>query len=125
MENPFFAINAPLISRSQIFQFEALKPQEVRTLLERALRDEEHGLGAFNPTVTEEAMDYLVTTSDGDARRALTALEVAVLSHPHRQAATSGAITVDLQAAADSMQRKAILQFMILLAFITLCQYQE
>jgi putative ATPase len=79
-ENPFFAVNAPLVSRSQIFQFQALSDDEVKGVLDRALRDPERGYGAMEITLTDEARDFLATTSDGDARRALTALEIAVMS---------------------------------------------
>ncbi len=106
-ENPFFAINSPLISRSQIFQFEPLSPPDILTLLRRALTDAERGLGRFSVELADEAAHHLAKTADGDARRALTALEVAVLSqvdsaHPDRR------VIVDLAAAAESIQRKAL-----------------
>jgi putative ATPase len=106
-ENPFFAVNAPLISRSQIFQFKPLAEEDIVALLKRACADPERGLGAWNVALTEEAAGHLATVSDGDARRALTALEVAVLS----QASKPGKmpkVVVDLQTAAESIQRKAI-----------------
>src|SRR5688572_13709792 len=77
-QNPFFAINSPLLSRSQIFTFEPLGREEIKALVRRALADAERGLGAIPVNVTEEALDYLAEVSDGDARRALTALEVGV-----------------------------------------------
>ena len=79
-ENPFFTVNAPLVSRSQIFQFELLCEDDIKTVIRRALADEARGLGKHNPTITDEALNFLATTSDGDARRALSAIEVAVLS---------------------------------------------
>ena len=79
-QNPFFAINTPLLSRSQIFSFEPLTKAHVRTLLDRALVDEERGLGKLNVQATDEALDFLAEMGDGDARRALTALEIGVLS---------------------------------------------
>jgi putative ATPase len=106
-ENPFFAINAPLISRSQIFQFEPLSNEEIVTLLHRAVRDTERGLGSYGVTLTEEAANHLAVTSDGDARRALTALEIAVLSQVDRLGHAAG-IVVDLQTAVESIQKKAI-----------------
>jgi putative ATPase len=106
-ENPFFAINAPLLSRSQIFQFEALSNEDVKTLMHRALADKERGLGNFNVRLAPDAADHLAVTSDGDARRALTALEVAVKSQADR-AAPGSEIVVDLETAAASIQRKAI-----------------
>ncbi len=78
--NPFFSLVSPLVSRSQVFEFQALSKADVRRLLERALTDRERGLGCDPGRVTEEALDFLAEVSDGDARRALNALEVAVLS---------------------------------------------
>jgi putative ATPase len=106
-ENPFFAVNAPLVSRSQIFQFEPLSNEEITLLMRRALADPERGLGAYRVTLTDEAAEHLATTSDGDARRALTALEIAVLSQADRAGDSQG-IVVDLETAAASIQRKAI-----------------
>src|SRR5688500_12601417 len=79
-ENPFFAVNSPLISRSQIFQFAPLTEDEIRTLIRRAIADEERGFGKIPIQIDKEAIDLWATMSDGDGRRALMALEVAVLS---------------------------------------------
>ncbi len=106
-ENPFFAVNSPLISRSQIFQFEPLNPDDIKTLLRRAVTDRDYGLGAWNVTLTDHAADHLATMSDGDARRALTALEIAVLSQADKPVPDKP-IVVDIEVAADSIQRKAI-----------------
>ncbi|UCE58637.1 MAG: replication-associated recombination protein A [Phycisphaerales bacterium] len=106
-ENPFFSVNAPLVSRSQIFQFEPLSPDEVKNLLDRALKDKGRGFGYYRVKLTEEAADHLATTSDGDARRALTALEIAVLSQSGDGTQTQE-ITVSLEVAVESIQRKAI-----------------
>ncbi len=104
-ENPFFSVNSPLVSRSQIFQFESLTDDDLSQLMRRALADVDRGLGKYNATITDEALSFLARTSDGDARRALTALEVAVLSQ-QSPGATSSAVT--LETAQDSIQRKAI-----------------
>lgn len=101
--NPFFAINAPLVSRSQIFAFEPLIGEEVITLLRRALADPERGFGARAIEVSEEALEHWATSCDGDARRALTALDIAVSSFPE-----DASIVIDQQVAEDSIQRKAI-----------------
>ncbi len=106
-ENPFFAVNAPLISRSQIFQFEPLSGDDIKRLMHQALTDTERGLGAYGATLTNEAADHLATTSDGDARRALTALEIAVVSQADRGRGGQS-IVIDLETAAESIQRKAI-----------------
>jgi len=103
--NPFFAVNAPLVSRSLIFQFKPLSKDEVRKILRNALLDEERGLGQLKMQATEEALDQLAEVCDGDARRALNALEIGVLSAVPNG---SGIIHFDLPAAAESIQKKAI-----------------
>ena len=110
-ENPFFALNAPLVSRSQIFRFEPLTEDQVRALLRRAMEDTERGLGRYDLEVSDEALDHWAVTSDGDARRALAALEIAVLSQvPDRNAPPeqAGTIRIDLAVAEESIQQKAI-----------------
>src|SRR5256885_5281837 len=79
-ENPFFAVNSPLVSRSQIFQFSPLSEDDIRTLVGRAIEDPERGFGKLPIRIDKEAVDLWATMSDGDGRRALMALEVAVLS---------------------------------------------
>lgn len=106
-ENPFFALNTPLISRSQIFQFEPLSEEDIRTLLRRAVGNRDRGLGTLRIKLTDEAVDHLAAMSDGDARRALSALEIAVYSQTERST-ESDEIIVDLETAAQSIQRKAI-----------------
>lgn len=88
-ENPFFSVNAPLVSRSQVFQFQSLSSGDIKGLLQRALKDKNRGLGKLDIEITEDALDFLAEMSDGDARRALSALEVAALS---QLSAASGAI---------------------------------
>lgn len=107
-ENPFFAVNSPLISRSQIFQFEALSTGDIRRILDYAIADVDRGLGSYRATLQDDAADHLAVMSDGDARRALTALEVAVVSQAEQDDRASGGIVIDLATAADSIQRKAI-----------------
>src|SRR5947209_14437230 len=79
-QNPFFAINSPLLSRSQIFTFEPLSRDNVKILVQRALADKERGLGSIPINMHADALEFLAEMSDGDARRALTALELGVLS---------------------------------------------
>ncbi len=100
--NPFFSLVSPLVSRSQVFEFKALSKEDVLSLLKRALADSERGLGGQGVHVTDEALDFLAEVSDGDARRALGALEVAVLS------AAEPGTAVDAAVAQDSIQKKAI-----------------
>src|ERR1700683_161909 len=104
-ENPFFAVNSPLVSRSQIFQFSALSEDDIRLLLRRAISDKDRGFGNLKFEISDDAIDLWATKSDGDARRALMALEVAVLS---QQKEDSGTIKIDLDVAEQSIQRKAI-----------------
>ncbi len=78
--NPFFAVNGALLSRSQLFQLQALEPADIKQLLERALADEDRGLAAHGVKVDDDAIEYLADACEGDARRALSALEIAVLS---------------------------------------------
>jgi putative ATPase len=101
-QNPFFAINSPLLSRSQIFTFEPLTREHIKALLRRALADKERGLGGVEVRMHEDALDFLAEVSDGDARRALTALEVGVLS------AERPPVEYTREVARDSIQRKAL-----------------
>jgi putative ATPase len=101
-QNPFFAINSPLLSRSQIFTFQSLSREHVKELIERALADKERGLGTIPVKLTPEALEFLAEMSDGDARRALTALEVGVLS------AEKQPVEFTLEVAQDSIQRKIL-----------------
>lgn len=78
--NPYFAVNGALISRSQVFQLQTLAPAEITVLLRRALGDRERGLAVTGAVVDEEAIAFLSDVCEGDARRALTALEIAVAS---------------------------------------------
>ena len=103
--NPFFALVAPLVSRSQIFRFEPLSADEIKVVLRRALADADRGLGKYPVEMREEALDHLATMSDGDARRALAALEVGVLSADRQP---DGRIVFDRDLAAESIQRKAV-----------------
>ena len=102
-ENPFFAINSPLISRSTVFQFEPLSEAEIMKMLKNAISNEEKGLRRFNITADEDALKFLAVMSDGDGRRALNALEVGVLSQNQ-----SKNIRFDLKTARESVQQKAI-----------------
>ncbi|MEM9753798.1 MAG: replication-associated recombination protein A [Planctomycetota bacterium] len=103
-ENPYFAVNSALVSRSQVFQFEPLSEEDVAEVLQRAIADEDRGFGALALTVEDDALTHLATNSDGDARRALTALEIAVRSEQRSDAP----IRVTLDVAEQSIQQKAI-----------------
>ena len=103
--NPFFFVNSPLVSRSQIFELQPLSEPELYTLLQRALQDTDRGLGHLNLRVDEAALRHLAKLSDGDARKALNALEIAALTTgPDAE----GVIHVDLTVAEQSIQKKAV-----------------
>ena len=101
-QNPFFSLVSPLVSRSQVFEFKALTQSDVLGLLQRALTDKARGLGEHQVTATAEALEFLADICDGDARRALTALEIGVLSIAGR------GVPFDLDVAQESIQKKAI-----------------
>lgn len=100
--NPFFAVNSALISRSRVFQFQSLSNDDIKAVLRRALADKHRGLGDIAVKMHDDALDFLAEVSDGDARRALGALEVGVLSSPERPVEFTRAL------AQESVQRKAI-----------------
>ncbi|MBM4043145.1 MAG: replication-associated recombination protein A [Planctomycetes bacterium] len=103
--NPFFTVTSALVSRSQIFEFKPLTRDDVKAIVRRALSDEERGLGKHKVELTGDALDFLAEVSDGDARRALNALEVGVLTTPR---GPDGLVRYDLKVAEDSIQRKAV-----------------
>jgi len=105
-ENPYFAINSPLISRSTVFHFEPLSEDDILQLLQRAIGDRERGLGKFDIQTDDRALKYLAVMCDGDARRALTALEVGVLSQVAQK--QDRKIKFNLEVAKESIQQKAI-----------------
>ena len=107
-ENPFFTINSPLLSRSTIFQFQSLQPEHLLELMRRALADKERGLGGYNISAADEALEHLAKIADGDARRALTALEVGVKSQVSSAGRDDVKIIFDLAVAQESIQTKAI-----------------
>jgi len=105
-ENPSFTVNAALISRSTIFRFEPLSDDDIRSILTRAIEDE-RGFGSSPVTVSDDAMEHWIRISDGDARKALNALEVAVLSQ-ESLVETGHELHVDLTTAEQSIQAKAL-----------------
>jgi putative ATPase len=115
--NPFFSLVSPLVSRSQVFEFRPLSQDDVLTLMRRALADAERGLAKHRAHVDDEALTFLAEVCDGDARRALNALEIAVLSvagspsaepRDFRKSLGSGTQRVDLAVAQESIQKKAV-----------------
>jgi putative ATPase len=104
-QNPFFDVTATLLSRTRVLRLEPLRSSEIRTLVERALRDPERGLGQEQVELTEEAMRHLVEAANGDARVALNALEVAVQTTP---AGPDGVRRVGLGEMEEALQRRVI-----------------
>ncbi len=103
-ENPFFEVNKALISRSTVFQLYALTEDDIKTLLLRAIEDEERGFGRLKVKVEDDAMAFWTAMSGGDARIALNALELAVATTPP---AKDGVINITLEVAIDCMQKKS------------------
>ncbi len=105
-ENPSFEVISPLLSRSQVFVLKPLAPPEIATIINRAISDNERGLGAFKVALEERALDYLVSMSNSDARTALNALEVAAMTTPPDE---NGRRFVTLPMVEDAVQHRAIL----------------
>jgi putative ATPase len=103
--NPFFFVNLPLVSRSQIFELRPLSEEELYALLERALKEEERGLGYLSVEAEEAALRHLAKLSDGDARKALNSLEIAALTTPP---GADGVVRIELAVAEQSIQKKAV-----------------
>ena len=103
--NPFFFVNSPLVSRSQIFELRPLTEEELLLLLRRALDDKERGLGYMKISADADALAHLARISDGDARKALNALEIAALTTAPQP---DGTIHVTLAVAEQSIQKKAV-----------------
>jgi putative ATPase len=104
-QNPFFSVNSPLLSRSLIFELKPLDEADVMDVLTRALSDKDRGLGGTPVRMDREALKFLASVSEGDARRALNALEVGVLSTPPGK---DGAVDFSLAVAQESVQKKAV-----------------
>jgi putative ATPase len=103
--NPFFFVNSPLVSRSQIFELQPLGEADLLALLQRALADRDRGLGFLRVQADEAALRHLARVADGDARKALNSLEIAVLTTPP---AADGLVQLSLVVAEQSIQKKAV-----------------
>ena len=104
-ENPFFYVNSALVSRSQVFQLEPLAPADIEAVLRRALADAERGLGRQRAIADDDALSHLATIADGDARKALNALEVGVLTTPPD---AHGVVHFTKSVAEESIQKKSV-----------------
>ncbi len=103
--NPFFYVNSALVSRSQVFQLEALRVEDLEALIDRALADKERGLGQHKVRMDADAKRHLAKLSDGDARKCLSALEIGVLTTAPDE---NGVIPFTLKVAEESIQQKAV-----------------
>ncbi len=103
--NPFFYVNSALVSRSQVFQLESLRVEQLEQLIDRALMDKERGLGNYNVKIDKNARQHLAKLSDGDARKCLNALEIGVLTTTPD---SRGVIHFIISVAEESIQQKAV-----------------
>lgn len=104
-ENPYFEVNSALLSRVTVLKLEALATEEIRQLLVTSLSDTERGMGKISVKIEDDALNFLADTCGGDARKALNALEIAVLSTPAQE---DGSIHVTLEDAKESIQKRAV-----------------
>ncbi|NLY74264.1 MAG: replication-associated recombination protein A [Firmicutes bacterium] len=105
-ENPLYEVNSPLVSRSMIFRFNPLNNDAIKRIIDNALRDRERGLGDYRVDLDQDALEFLVNKADGDARIALNALELAVLTT--KPDPDSGKIYLTLEILADCIQQRPI-----------------
>jgi putative ATPase len=106
VENPFFYVNAALLSRSQVFELKSLTQQDLHVLMRRALEDKERGLGGMSVEADDDALEFLAAMAEGDARRALGALEIAALT---TEPGPDGVVRITREAAGESIQKKTVL----------------
>lgn len=103
--NPYFEVNSALISRSIIFELKPLEKEDIKVLLLRAIRDKEKGMGAYNADIDEDALDFLADIANGDARAALNAIEIGVLTTERSE---DGVIHITLPVASECIQKRAL-----------------
>ena len=104
-ENPYFEVNGALISRSIIFELKPLEKEDIKTLLHRALEDMEKGMGAYHAVADEDALEFLADVSNGDARSALNAIELGILT---TERSADGLIHITLDVASECIQKRVI-----------------
>ncbi len=105
-ENPYFEVNGALLSRSRIFELKALEKEDVKELVLRAVQDEKKGMGSYHAVIDDEAADFLADISGGDARAALNAVELGVLTTERTQ--KDGLIHITLEVAQECIQKRAV-----------------
>ena len=104
-ENPYFEVNRALLSRSVIFELKPLKKEEIEKLLVKAVTDSEKGMGMYQAKLEDDAREFLADISGGDARAALNAIELAILTTP---VSPDGKIHIDLDTASECIQKRAV-----------------
>lgn len=104
-ENPYFEVNGALLSRSVIFELKPLTKEDIKTILTRAVTDREKGMGSYDAVLEEEALEFLADVSNGDARAALTAIELGVLTTPRGE---DGKIHITLEVAEECIQKRVV-----------------
>ncbi|MCI9565161.1 MAG: replication-associated recombination protein A [Eubacterium sp.] len=104
-ENPYFEVNTALISRSIVFELQPLTEENIKTLIHRAVEDKENGMGIYNAVIDEEAVEFLAGLSNGDARTALNAVELGVLTTEPK---SDGKIHITLEVAEQCIQKRAL-----------------
>lgn len=104
-ENPYFEVNGALISRSVVFELTPLNKDDIKVLIRRAVYDSDKGMGAYDADITEEAIDFLADISNGDARMALNAVELGILTTDR---GSDGKINITLQVAEQCIQKRAV-----------------
>ena len=104
-ENPYFEVNGALLSRSVIFELKALTQEEIKTLLVRAVNNVEKGMGAYHGVIEEDALEFLSDVANGDARAALTAIELGILTTPRSE---DGKIHITLEVASECIQKRVV-----------------
>ena len=104
-ENPYFEVNGALLSRSVIFELKPLSQEHIRKLLLRAISDREKGMGSYGAVIAEDALDFLADMANGDARNALTAIELGILTTPRSE---DGKIHISLEVASECIQRRVV-----------------
>ena len=104
-ENPYFEVNSALISRSSVFELRPLSAEDVKILLKRAVYDVEKGMGSYRARIDEEALDFLSDIAGGDARNALNAVELGILTTPRSE---DGSIHITLEVAEECIQKRVV-----------------
>ena len=104
-ENPYFEVNGALLSRSRIFELKPLEKDDIKELLKRAVRDKERGMGAYRAAIDEDALEFLADVANGDARAALNAIELGILTTDR---GADGLIHIDLAVAQECIQKRAV-----------------